>query len=354
MRSATPRRQREVLGSGAVGAVADHHQPRRKRLGDAREDRNDVQNALDRAEVGEVHEQLLIVRGVARAHGGELGGDAHVHVAVDEVADDLDLALDVEGLAGAVAQVAGDGGDAVRLLDAELRDGQVGAVQANQRDVGAVQRGDERQIAAARGLLLRLQHLARQQRGERVRDRVVNVEQVERVELGDLGHARGQRQVVGRMLEQRVVVDIDLVEVDVGFAAVQAERRRRGDEVDFVAARGKLDAELGGDDAAAAVGGVAGDADLAFGSHPMRSGRKNSSRPLDATGFPGDSGRPGHCSHVTPIIASRRVVGLRLLRGQHRQNDQRRADGLGPVAGTGALAMRIGGGAGVGCCLQIP
>jgi hypothetical protein len=32
--------------------------------------------------------------------------------------------------------------------------------------------------------------------------------------------------------------------------------------VDLVAARGELDAELGGDDAGAAVGGITGDADL--------------------------------------------------------------------------------------------
>ncbi len=43
--------------------------------------------------------------------------------------------------------------------------------------------------------------------------------------LGDLGHASCKGQVVGRMLKQRVVVEIDFVEMDVGFAAVEAERR---------------------------------------------------------------------------------------------------------------------------------
>ena len=129
-----------------------------------------------------------------------------------------------------------------------------------------MQRGDEGKVAAARGILLRLQHLAREQGGERVRDGVVNVEQVERVELGDLGHAGGEREVVGRVLEERVVVDVDFVKVDVGLAAVEAEGRGRGDEMDFVAARGEFDAEFRGDYAAAAIGGVAGDADLAQGS----------------------------------------------------------------------------------------
>ena len=61
----------------------------------------------------------LVGRGEARAHGGDELGFADVEVAVDEVADDFDLGVDAEGLAGAVAQVAGDGGDAVGLLDAE-------------------------------------------------------------------------------------------------------------------------------------------------------------------------------------------------------------------------------------------
>ena len=68
---------------------------------------------------------------------------ADVDVAVDEVADDFDLAGDAEGFAGAVAEVGGDGGDAVGLVDAEAGDGEVGAVEADEGDVGAVERGDE-------------------------------------------------------------------------------------------------------------------------------------------------------------------------------------------------------------------
>ena len=106
------------------------------------------------------------------------------------------------------------------------------------------------------------EHLAGEQRADRVRNGVVHVQEIERVELGDLGHARGKGEVVGRVLEERIVRDRDLVIVDVVLAAVEAEGLRVGDEVDLVAARGEFDAELGGDDAAAAVGGIAGDADL--------------------------------------------------------------------------------------------
>src|SRR5580692_10593961 len=47
-----------------------------------------------------------------------------------------------------------------------------------------------------------------------------------------------------------------------GKAGVETNRIGVGDEMDFVTARGKLQAEFGGDDAAASVGGVTGDADL--------------------------------------------------------------------------------------------
>ena len=59
---------------------------------------------------------------------------------------------------------------------------------------------------AARG-----EHLARQQGADRVGNGVVHVEQVEFVELGHLRHARGQRQIVGRELEERIAGDRDLV-----------------------------------------------------------------------------------------------------------------------------------------------
>ncbi len=48
-------------------------------------------------------------------------------------------------LIGFAAQILADAGDAVGFLDGEFRDREVGAVHAHQRDVGAVQRGDEGQ-----------------------------------------------------------------------------------------------------------------------------------------------------------------------------------------------------------------
>jgi len=127
--------------------------------------------------------------------GYELGISG-VEVAVDEVADDFDVAGNVESLISAVAKIAGDSGDAVGLVDAELGDGKVAAVEANEGDVGPVERGDEGKMFAAGG-----EHLAREQCADAVRNGVVDVEEVERVELSYFGHAGGQGEVVGWVLE---------------------------------------------------------------------------------------------------------------------------------------------------------
>src|SRR5450631_2761896 len=75
------------------------------------------------------------------------------------------------------------------------------------------------------------------------------------------------------------MVQVHLVEMNVRLASVQPEGRGRSNEMDLVAARREFNAELRGDDAAAAVRGVAGNADLAFGSHQAfgcsRSGRRS-------------------------------------------------------------------------------
>ncbi len=106
------------------------------------------------------------------------------------------------------------------------------------------------------------EHVPGEQGADGVRDGVVDVQEIERVELGDLGHAGGESEIVGRVLEEGIVGDGHFVEVDVGLAAGEAEGLGVGDEVDVVAAGGEFDAEFGGDDSAAAVGGIAGDADL--------------------------------------------------------------------------------------------
>ena len=64
------------------------------------------------------------------------------------------------------------------------------------------------------------------------------------------------------MIEEWVAGDFDLVKMDVRVVGIHADRWSVADEMDVVAARGELLAEFGGDDAGAAVSGVAGDADF--------------------------------------------------------------------------------------------
>ena len=77
----------------------------------------------------------------------------------------------------------------------------------------------------------------------------------------DLVHAHGEREVVRRILEQRIPADVHLVEEDARQEHRQAERLLVGDEMDLVPARGERDAELGRHGAGAAVRRIAGDAD---------------------------------------------------------------------------------------------
>src|ERR1700683_4050040 len=68
-----------------------------------------------------------------------------VKITVHEIRNHLNGPLDFEFLQGAVAQVIRNSGHAVALLDGKSRDGQIAAVAADQRDIGAMERGDERQ-----------------------------------------------------------------------------------------------------------------------------------------------------------------------------------------------------------------
>ena len=124
-----------------------------------------------------------------------------------------------------------------------------------ERDIRAVQRGDERQAA-------RSGHGAGQQCADRMRNGVVHVQQVEPGGIGDFEHLYGESQRIGRVLEERIVGDLDFVKEDIFLGGVEAHGQGIADEVDFVAARGQLHAEFGGDDAGTAVRGIAGDADF--------------------------------------------------------------------------------------------
>ena len=175
----------------------------------------------------------------------------------DEIRDHLHVAPDAaEGAVRLLLEILGHGGDTVRLLDRELRDREVGRILSHEGDVGAVEGGDDLQVALA------LEHLLREPRGRRVRDRVVDVHQLELLAQRDLVLLHRERQRVRGLLEQGIVRRHDLVERDaLGEFAPQPERARVRDDVDLVAAARQLQAELRRHGPGAAVGRVTGDSD---------------------------------------------------------------------------------------------
>src|SRR5581483_1032920 len=185
-------------------------------------------------------------------------GVAAIKIAVDEVGDDANLAFHRELRPRSFAQVVRDGGYTVALLDGKAGDRKVRAVLADQRNVSPMKCGNKGQPSCLR---TGGKHLLRQVRAYRMRDGVMHVQQVEPVNLRHLGHARGQRQIVGRVVEQRIVRDLDLVKEDVRLR-LQPEWLRVGDEVHLMTALRKFDPQLGGHHPAAAVSGIARDPDL--------------------------------------------------------------------------------------------
>jgi len=134
---------REPFRLRTIGAVANQQELGRNLLAHAVEDFDHIEDALHRTEVGKVHEQPLLVGDILAALFQPLRFP-HVVIAVDEVGDDFDVVLDVEDVKRAVAQILRNRGYAVALLDGEARNRKVGAVEPDQRDVGAVQGGDKR------------------------------------------------------------------------------------------------------------------------------------------------------------------------------------------------------------------
>jgi hypothetical protein len=112
----------------------------------------------------------------------------------------------------------------------------------DERDVRTVERGDDADVTP-----LLPEHLARNPRTRRVRNRVMHVEQRQALFLNDLVHPHREREVVRWVLEQRVVADIHFVEVDARQVFREPEWRAIGDEVDFPPARRERDTELGRD-----------------------------------------------------------------------------------------------------------
>ena len=128
------------------------------------------------------------------------------------------------------------------------------AIAAEQRDVRAVQRGDNRRDVgdvARRGGPGRGQNLTRQVRRRGVWNRVVGVHDVEVLVARHLHDFVRERQQILRLAEQRIRGRLDAVKREPGLIAAEPERRVAAQNVDVVPARRERLPELGRDDAAA-------------------------------------------------------------------------------------------------------
>src|ERR1035438_7328796 len=205
-----------------------------------------------------MHQDGFIGGGQAATCFGMLGlvFDGCVDIAVDEVCDHFNVPRDLKTFNCFFLEVVGDGSDAVALLNGIAGDREVAAVEPYESDVGAMESSDKGETAAPG-----CEHLAGQQRADRMGDGVMDVEEIEIIEFGHLDHPGGKCEIVGRELEERIAGDGDLVIEDALFATVKAEWLRIGDEVDLVAERRQFDAQFGCYNARSAVSGVTSDAD---------------------------------------------------------------------------------------------
>src|SRR6266403_4317497 len=94
-----------------------------------------------------------------------------------------------------------------------------------------------------------------------MRNSVMDVKQVQRLRFKNFKHLGGERQRIRWMVKEGIRRHLDLVKKDVRVVQIHANRRGVADEVNVVVARGKLLAELRGNDAGAAVSWIAGYAD---------------------------------------------------------------------------------------------
>ena len=208
---------------------------------------------------------------------------APIHAAVEKVRDHGDGVTHAQRGDRVGAEALGHRGHGVRPLDREGHHPGIRRIAADQRDVGAVQRRDgaRRGDRGRRG-----EHLVGEVGGRRMRDRVVGMDDVEPVVLGDPRDGIGQRQQVLRLAEERIRRHQDRLERQAGDAVAQPERRLAADQVHVVPPLRERVRQLGRDHAAAADRGVAHHPDLhgaCFRSPGRRIGSRTTRPSANAT-----------------------------------------------------------------------
>ena len=103
-----------------------------------------------------------------------------IDVAIHKVINHLDIVSDVQLAQGTFLQILRYRSYSIALLDGKARDRKIRTVKADEGDVRAVQGRNERKPAPSG---FRGEHLPREQRAYRVRNRIVNVQKVEIIEF---------------------------------------------------------------------------------------------------------------------------------------------------------------------------
>src|SRR6185312_5863961 len=239
----------KAFGTASLGPVADEEKFRRHFLPNDIEYAHNVQDAFHFSEVGRVEQNAFAVGGDHPPEG--VDGFAVKPAGIDKVINDLDFLFDIEDLVGLVTQVLGDGRDGIRLVDREGDDRREGLVAADQGDIRAVERGDHRYLAAL-GLDDLLGHVG----GGGVRDRVMDVKQVQMMVDDDVDKGAGQGGFVWRIVEQRVRRDANLVVKNICVELIQPNGLLIGYKVNLVALIGQRFPQLCRKDAAATEGRI--------------------------------------------------------------------------------------------------
>src|SRR5215469_7565210 len=103
-----------------------------------------------------------------------------------------------------------------------------------------------------------------------MRNRIMNVQQIEFVKLSHFRHPSRECEIVWRIVKQRITGDLDLVIMNVRLRFGQTDRLRIRNKVNVVPALGQFESQLRGYNSTATIGWIACDSDL-HAAEPLRS-----------------------------------------------------------------------------------
>src|SRR5579872_6422953 len=95
-----------------------------------------------------------------------------------------------------------------------------------------------------------------------MRDCIVHVQDIQVIDFRHFRHARGQRQIIRRILKQRILRHGNFMEEDAWLLSIEADWLLVSDEMHFMATLRQLNPEFRAHNSAAAVRGITSNADF--------------------------------------------------------------------------------------------